>query len=109
MPSDSFSKLFLAAVDESLLSLGNSSKQAVFFHLEASFNIKKENIPSNLTGFSKALEGIFGSGASYLEELIAKRLHEKLGVAYEEKMDPCFPERVVALKKHATTRGGATR
>ena len=108
MPPNNFSKLFLAAVDESLSSLGDSSKQAIFFHLEASFKIKRENIPSNLTEFSQALEGIFGPGASYLEELIAKRLHEKLGLTFEEKECSDFTECIDALKKHILIKGECT-
>jgi hypothetical protein len=105
LPSNNFSRLFLAAVDESLSSLGDSSKQAIFFHLEASFNIKKESIPSNLTEFSKALEGIFGSGALYLEELIARRLHQKLGLTFNEKECSDFTGCIVALKKDISAKG----
>jgi hypothetical protein len=79
-----FGNILLSAVDEELSSLGESSKQAIFFHLEASFQIKKESIPRNLAEFRKALEGIFGPGASYLEKGIAKRLHEKLGLELED-------------------------
>jgi len=88
-----------------LSSLGDSPKKAIFFHLEASFKIKKEHIPANLTEFAKALEGIFGPGASYLEKLIVKRLHEKLGLEFEE--DECwdFLERVKNLQKHILLEG----
>jgi hypothetical protein len=44
---NNFSEILLAALEESLSSLGNSPKQAILFHLEASFNIKKEHIPEN--------------------------------------------------------------
>ena len=106
LPLTDFSKLFLAAVDESLSSLGDSSKQAIFFHLESSFKIKRESIPSNLTEFSKALEGIFGPGASYLERLIIKHLHEKLGLRLEE--DECldFFKCINDAKKSTLVKGG---
>jgi hypothetical protein len=77
-------KILLEAVEEGLSSLGDSPKQAIFFHLETSFEISKDNIPANMTEFSKALEKIFGPGAVYLEKLIAKRLHEKLGQEFQE-------------------------
>ena len=83
MPQNNFNRILLAAVEEGLSSLGDSPKQAIFFHLEASFKIKKEEIPTNLTEFAKALEEIFGPGASYLEKLIAKRLCEKLDLKLE--------------------------
>jgi hypothetical protein len=40
LPQNDFSKILLSAVEESLSSLGDSSKQAIFFHLETSFKIK---------------------------------------------------------------------
>ena len=84
MPQIKLRNILLKAVEEGLSSLGNSPKQAIFFHLETSFEISKDNIPANLTEFSKALEKIFGLGAVYLEKLIAKRLYEKLGLEFEE-------------------------
>jgi hypothetical protein len=108
LPSNSFSKLVLAAVDESLSSLGDSSRQAIFFHLEASFKIKRESIPSNLAEFSEALEGIFGPGAPYLEELIARRLHEELGLTFEGTECTNLSECIDTLKKHAPTEGETT-
>jgi len=84
LPTNDFNKLMLSAVEEGLSSLGDSPKQAIFFHLETSFRIKKEHIPTNLTEFAEALERIFGPGAPYLEKLITKRLCEKLGLPFEE-------------------------
>lgn len=83
MPQMNLRTILLEAVEEGLSCLGDSPKQAIFFHLETSFEISKENIPTNLTEFSKALEKIFGPGAVYLEKLIAKRLYEKLGLEFE--------------------------
>jgi len=108
VPPNNFSKLLLAAVDESLSSLGDSSKQAIFFHLESSFKIKRENIPTNLTEFSKALEGIFGPGATYLEKMIAKHLHEKLGLGFEDIESVDFPECVDNARKRIMLEGGCT-
>jgi len=105
LPQNNFSKILLAAVEESLSSLGDSPKQAILFHLEASFKIKKENIPTNLTEFSKALEGIFGPGASYLEKLIVKRLHEKLGLEFEDSEERNFIECVDNVKKRIVPKG----
>jgi hypothetical protein len=81
-----FDKILLSAVEESLsTTLGNSSKQAIFYHLESSFKIKRENIPSNLNEFENALEGIFGPGAPYLEKVIAKSLLQKLGIENQKE------------------------
>jgi len=84
LPQNNLRKILLEAVEEGLSSLGDSPKQAIFFHLETPFEIGNDNIPANLTDFSKALEKIFGAGAVYLEKLIAKRLYEKLGLEFQE-------------------------
>jgi len=73
-----FEKLLLEAVDEQLNSLGESSKQALYFHLERGFNIKRQEIPYKTEAFVTAMEKIFGLGAQYLEILIMKSLHEKI-------------------------------
>lgn len=103
MAQKQFSKVLLAAVEESLSSLGDSSKQAILYHLETSFNIKKERIPSNLTEFAKALEGIFGPGASYLEKLITQNLYEKLGLNLENETYDDFLECMNCARKKLTT------
>jgi hypothetical protein len=108
LPQNNFSRILLSAVEESLSSLGDSPKQAIFFHLESHFKIKKDNIPMNLTEFAKALEGIFGPGASYLENLIAKRLYEKLGLELENGEHLDFLECVDNVKKHILMKGECT-
>lgn len=95
-----FEKLLLEAVDEQLTSLGESSKQALYFHLEKGFNIKKHEIPRKTEAFVGAMEKIFGQGADYLEILIMKRLHSKIGL--EVKLSTpnlTFTEYVEAAKK----------
>lgn len=105
MTQNDFSKILLSAVEESLSSLGDSSKQAIFFHLEFSFNIKKEQIPSQLTEFTSALETIFGPGASYIEKLIARKLHDKLGLRFEDQNSWNFVDSVRNIKQHVVFKG----
>ncbi|MCD6445971.1 hypothetical protein J7L49_04220, partial [Candidatus Bathyarchaeota archaeon] len=81
---ENFKEILLKAVDEGLSSLGNSPKQAILFHLENSFNLKKDEIPINPREFDNALKKIFGPGVSYLEKLILKRLYEKIGLKFKE-------------------------
>ena len=85
MHQDNFTKILLAAIEEGLSSLGDSPKDAIFYHLESSFQLKKENIPSNLTEFTQALERIFGPGAPYIEKAITKSLYGKLGLEFEDE------------------------
>jgi hypothetical protein len=91
--------MLLSAVEESLSTLGDSPKQAILYHLESHFNIKKDTIPTNLTEFAKALERIFGPGADYLEKLITKRLSEKLDIQCECEDPVNFIECVDNLKR----------
>lgn len=105
MPQMNLRKILLEAVEEGLSCLGDSPKQAIFFHLETSFEISKDNIPTNLTEFSKALEKIFGPGAVYLEKLIAKRLYEKLGLEFEEAENWDFLEYVNSARERLPFKG----
>ena len=106
MPQNNLNDIILAAVEDGLSSLGDSPKQAIIFHLETSFNIKKEQIPENLTEFTKALEKIFGPGASYLEKLIVKNLYEKFGLELESLENTDFLDSVESLKKRLLSEGG---
>jgi hypothetical protein len=96
-----FEKLLLEAVDEGLASLGESSKQAIYFHLEKGFNVQKQEIPCNIEAFILAVEKIFGIGANFLEALILKGLYEKTGL--KGKKDSfkglTFAETVDAVKQ----------
>jgi hypothetical protein len=84
VPPKDFQKTFLEAIEEGLSTLGDSPKQAILFHLENTFKIRREEIPQNLMEFQKALEKIFGPGALYLEKLILKRLYDKFQLEFEE-------------------------
>ena len=84
MSSEKFNRVILDAIEGGLSSLGDSPKNAIFYHLENSFHLKKEDIPLNLSEFQQALERVFGPGAPYLEKLIVRRLYERLGIDFEE-------------------------
>ena len=101
MPKKDFDKLLLEAVDEGLSSLGKSPKQAIYFHLEKRFNVKKEGIPFKIEAFADGIEKIFGLGANFLEILIMKQLHKKVGQGFKwpESKDLTFTEYVAAAKR----------
>lgn len=102
MRNHSFEKLLLEAVDEGLSSLGDSSKEVVYFHLSKSFNINKLDIPYKIEEFADAIEKIFGLGAKFLEILIMKRLYEKAGQPFEYNQEQealVFAEYVAAIKQ----------
>jgi hypothetical protein len=101
LPKFNFEELLLESVDEGLSALGESSKQAIYFHIEKGFNIKKNEIPGNIADFDRAIEKIFGLGASFLETLILKRLIEKTNLTNKQdtfKRED-FAETVTALKQ----------
>jgi hypothetical protein len=102
-----FQKTLLTAIDEGLSTLGESPKQAILFHIENSFRLKKKEIPANLTEFSKALEKIFGKGAEYLERLIVERLYEKLGLPPEDVEASDFLDSVEKLKRKIASKRSA--
>ena len=97
----SFEKLLLEAVDEGLSSLGDSSKQAIYFHLEKTFKVSKKDIPNKIDEFANAIENIFGFGAKFLEIQIMRSLYEKVGHAFTyfpEQEELLFAEYVSAVR-----------
>jgi hypothetical protein len=78
--SRAFDELLLIAIDEALTSLGESVKQSIYFHIENKFSVARNEIPENLQEFQGGLEKIFGTGAQFIEILIMKSLHAKIGL-----------------------------
>lgn len=101
MSKRDFDKLLLEAIDEGLSSLGESSKQAVYFHLERKFNIDKQEIPYRVKDFAGAIEKIFGLGGDVIEITIMERLYEKVGrdLKWRGSEDLTFTKYVAALKR----------
>ena len=61
-----------------MVSLGESVKTAVYFYLETSFDIERQEIPEKIPEFSDALERIFSLGARHLEVLFMRSLCAKI-------------------------------
>ena len=96
-----FEELLLEAIDEGLSLLGETPKEAVYFHLEKTFKINRLDIPYKIEEFTDAIEKIFGTGAKILEIQIMKCLFKKVG--YKLKHHPkqknlTFTEYVIAVK-----------
>jgi hypothetical protein len=47
--------------------------------MENKFSINRNKIPENLQEFQEGLEKIFGTGVQFIEILIMKNLHAKIG------------------------------
>jgi len=89
-----FDKTLLEAVDQALLSLGESPRQAIYYHLNKSFRLQKEAITEETDEFSQALNAIFGPGANVIEKVIVKNLYNKLKLNLEEKISYEFVDYV---------------
>jgi hypothetical protein len=82
----SFDDLLLEAIDEALSSLGESVKQSIYFHIQNKF-VARNDIPTRIQDFQGGLEKIFGAGAQFIEILIMKNLHAKIGITLTIEAD----------------------
>jgi hypothetical protein len=78
-----FDQLLIEAIDETLTSLGTPVKNMLYFQLENSFNMPKEEIPNQIDEFTEIIHKIFGLGASRLEIKFLKILILKIQVRIE--------------------------
>lgn len=110
MSKSDFNKILLEAVDDALSELGDSARQSIYFHLRTRYKIAKNDIPRNVDDFEDGLEKIFGSGARFLEILIMKRLHKKIGypLKWNYKKELVFIDYVVAAKRSFLQKGKAS-
>lgn len=88
-----FDEILLETIDETLSSLGEPVKNAVYFHLQTNFCINKNEIPKKINEFSDIIRKIFGSGAGRLEIKLMKTLHSKINVTVK------WPEYEAPLSK----------
>lgn len=98
---ETFEKLLIEAVDSALASLGESARQAIYFHLQNRFKIARKDIPHRLGDFETGLEKIFGLGAQFIEILIMKDLYGKIGhpLEWKEGEGLMFAEYVSAARQ----------
>ncbi|HTY75692.1 MAG TPA: hypothetical protein VMD05_09025 [Candidatus Nanoarchaeia archaeon] len=80
---DDFNLLLIDSIDEALLSLGESARRSIYFHIEKNFKVERKEIPGDLEHFQLALEKIFGVGARYIEILIMRNLYQKMGRSFK--------------------------
>ena len=97
----SFEGLLLEAIDEGFSFLGESPKAAIYFHLEKTFKIKRQDIPYRIEEFTTAIERMFGTGAKLVEIRIMKSLFTKVGCTFKSYQSPAnldFTEYIAAIK-----------
>ena len=96
----SFEATLIKAVDDSFSSFGHSCKQAIYFQLENTFKIQKQEIPFKIAEFADSLQQIFGIGAKLVELKIIGALHEKIRdfTYFPVKEDLVFTEYIESLR-----------
>ncbi|MGB9854008.1 MAG: hypothetical protein ACPLRY_04280 [Candidatus Bathyarchaeales archaeon] len=78
--------------------LGESGRDVVYFHLQHSYGLRKENIADNPEIFTECLRKIFGLGAQVIESSIVKVLCRKLGIEYVENKNYTFAQYLNDIK-----------
>ena len=103
---DPFRQVLIEALDQGLLTLGESGMKAVYFHIQNITSVKREDIPDNLEEVQKGLERIFGEGAKVIEMAIVRSLCQKLGIQPIEDRDKSFVEKINGALKAASSKNG---
>jgi hypothetical protein len=96
----SYQELVLDAVDETFSTLGRTAKQVIYFHLEKTFKICKQEIPYKTEEFTKSIEEMIGPGAKLLEIEIIEKLYKKMGQDFKyhpKQKDLAFTEYLKAV------------
>lgn len=83
-------QVLLEAVDEGLLILGESSRRAIYFHIQEMCSLTREEIPNKPDVLASGLKKIFGAGSKVIEKSIVESLYQKFGIKYEEKKNCSF-------------------
>jgi hypothetical protein len=94
-----FSKLLLEAVDQGLLMLGETSRQAIYDCIEHSYQISRGEIPEKLDAIHGALTDLLGKGANMVETIAAERLYKALNLTFEPNDDWTLADYVNHAKK----------
>jgi hypothetical protein len=108
--AEDFQRIMLKTVDEALSLLGKKAKQSIFFQLEETFKIAKQDIPLEIERFTAALEEIVGPGSILLEIEIMKHLYEKVGPEFKyssKQKNLTFTEYLTATRAFLSMRASA--
>jgi hypothetical protein len=99
-----FNDALLKAVDFAFNSLGESCRQALYFHLKTTFHLGRAEIPERVGEFDNAIRLIFKDGALFLENLILEKLCDSLRVDFEENDVLDFVEAVFKVRNTVSER-----
>ena len=76
----------------------------MYFHLQTTFSLTREDIPNKPDLFVESLRKIFGAGAKVIEEAIVKGLYSKLGMEYRERKNASFVDYLIDAREHKIKR-----
>ena len=74
----------LCSVDDAFLVVGKIVRAALYERLERTYQIKREDIPEMLEDLHSALQALLGASCPVIERLIAKNLHNHLGLNFKQ-------------------------
>jgi hypothetical protein len=66
LPQKKAEQAILECLDRGLSSIGESSRQALYWHVEHTYGVKRDDIPTHPDKFQASLESLFGVGAKIL-------------------------------------------
>ena len=97
-----FEVVVAQSIDQTLSSLGEPVKMALYSSLEGSYGIKKIEIGAKTAAFTAAIEKFFGASAKLLEIKIMQTLNRQIkGFNYRPISDEfSFADYLTALEKH---------
>lgn len=94
-----FERVLLEAIDEALAMLGESVKKIVYFHVENKYLLKAEDIPKQPELFILAIKSLLGTGGTYIESLVLKKLCEEYRLDYESFANTPLEEAIQQIRK----------
>ncbi len=101
-----FREAILAAVDKGLSHLSEPGKMAMYYQMNKTFHVNKNEIPEKVAAFHEALDYLLGFGGKVLEDLIAEDLYLRLHIAFETHPGWHLPDYLknaeTHLKDHST-------
>jgi len=75
-----YENTLIEAIDAAFAQLGPNITKTIYFRMEKTFKIKKQELPHKIQEFTEAIEQIFGAGAKLIEIRIIKELHKRIPI-----------------------------
>ena len=83
MIEGTFHQRVLECVDRGMAPVGESARQAIYWHIANNQNLKREEIPRKSGQFIKALEAMLGTGAKTIEKGIVMELRREFDLSHD--------------------------